>query len=718
MTTPTPNDIHNTGDDFLCLPASESMASCVSEYHSARSSPVPDDICICCPDDTVDQRAQECGSGSATENANAPDIQPTNDSPSNAKPSASSPATPPRTSPSDPQVKSPEFASNRPRDEPYPTAAPERTPNVYINGLPPNFPEDQLLALASPYGAVVSVRTFTRHMAGGMETGYGFVLYETVDSAEKCIQALKRYVDLHPSFSKVHTVPRLMHSPNSPSLSSAPSTSSPGPPEQKDSGQQIPGLSFKDRMARLHDETSTNLYIEGLPLSIDREILANLVHPHAIRSSRFLKSRVKDSQTMIAFMRLETRPAAEEIIKRLHGTTIRGWDNTESVISVRFADTLDQRELRRARDGDPQRLSIAHAALLNYRGKELQSNSGVLQFPTSPPPYTSVPNSYSHSLPRQLPPHMGNPFVLDFSQTPGSHSARPPQDPLYAPYTRPPPPLPPLVAMHPNFVALLGSLAGHPAQQWTPGFSVPPPAPAGLPNHFEPSVRHGSATRAPREYTSAELFLIQAQSELHNLARKPHSVLRTEQVSRPAPAANPVNPSLNTTQRSATSQPQQPQELAPLASQLHSPPPLVTPHQPPPPSNLARASSLNRNPSQTYMKSSRPLGAPPSSSSVPPKHKRGVSLNDRQTLTQPQINSTSYPGTQSKHTSAHARSFTVPHPAPVKRHYSRNSIDEINKNMQIPSPNPGAPRTAHDTDSPATPTVRQVYVCPKLRARA
>jgi hypothetical protein len=40
-----------------------------------------------------------------------------------------------------------------------------RVPNVYINGLPPNFPEEQLYALTKEFGGVVSVRTFTRHVS-------------------------------------------------------------------------------------------------------------------------------------------------------------------------------------------------------------------------------------------------------------------------------------------------------------------------------------------------------------------------------------------------------------------------------------------------------------------------------------------------------------------------------------------------------------------------
>ena len=41
----------------------------------------------------------------------------------------------------------------------------QRVPNVYINGLPPNFPEEQLYALTKDFGGVVSVRTFTRHVS-------------------------------------------------------------------------------------------------------------------------------------------------------------------------------------------------------------------------------------------------------------------------------------------------------------------------------------------------------------------------------------------------------------------------------------------------------------------------------------------------------------------------------------------------------------------------
>ena len=51
-----------------------------------------------------------------------------------------------------------------------------RTPNVYINGLPPHFPDENLFLMTREFGHVLSVRTFTR-CVGEKMSGYGFVLY-------------------------------------------------------------------------------------------------------------------------------------------------------------------------------------------------------------------------------------------------------------------------------------------------------------------------------------------------------------------------------------------------------------------------------------------------------------------------------------------------------------------------------------------------------------
>ncbi|KAF7324749.1 hypothetical protein MKEN_00516700 [Mycena kentingensis (nom. inval.)] len=253
------------------------------------------------------------------------------------------------------------------------------TPNVYINGLPPDYPEDELYALAAPYGRVKSVRTFTRHF-GDSETGYGFVLFDSIAAAERCINSLRRYKNLHPSFSKqVHKIPGTAYAHARPAPPSPPSCSGTRSSSGWDREASTSGDStFKARMERLADKTSSNLYMEGLPLTIDEPTLAALVSPYAIRSSRFFQTRLSSPPRIIAFVRLESRSAAEEIIERLHGRLVRGLNEAGGRLSVRFADTSEQKELRRqerfAREGEagsgPGQLSIAQATLLNLRGKE------------------------------------------------------------------------------------------------------------------------------------------------------------------------------------------------------------------------------------------------------------------------------------------------------------------------------------------------------------
>lgn len=97
--------------------------------------------------------------------------------------------------------------------------------------------------------------------------------------------------------------------------------------------------------------------------------------------------------------RLESRSAAEDVVERLHGRVVRGWNDNGCRISVRFADSNEQRELRVSRlflvpflllilhqraerlargeeeeIGTATRLSMAQAALINLRGAEAQAH--------------------------------------------------------------------------------------------------------------------------------------------------------------------------------------------------------------------------------------------------------------------------------------------------------------------------------------------------------
>jgi hypothetical protein len=100
--------------------------------------------------------------------------------------------------------------------------------------------------------------------------------FESVDSAEQCIEALRRFRNLHPSFSKVHfrtvsvVLPPLTFLPQQ--VHKIPGTAYANVPVASAPPDAVSSDSFKFRMERLKDTSSTNLYIEGLPLSIDEPV--------------------------------------------------------------------------------------------------------------------------------------------------------------------------------------------------------------------------------------------------------------------------------------------------------------------------------------------------------------------------------------------------------------------------------------------------------------
>ena len=66
---------------------------------------------------------------------------------------------------------------------------------------------------------------------------------------------------------------------------------------------------FKTNMERLKDPNSTNLYMEGLPLTINESILTALVSPYKIMSNRLFQTRLSDPPRMIAFVRCDNPPS-------------------------------------------------------------------------------------------------------------------------------------------------------------------------------------------------------------------------------------------------------------------------------------------------------------------------------------------------------------------------------------------------------------------------
>lgn len=98
--------------------------------------------------------------------------------------------------------------------------------------------------------------------------------FETVEAAERCITSLRRYRNLHPTFSKVsfflslptnigphshQQIHKIPGTPYSQMDQDSTFTSDEWDVETHQSGE----ASFKARLESLHDPTSTNLYIEG-----------------------------------------------------------------------------------------------------------------------------------------------------------------------------------------------------------------------------------------------------------------------------------------------------------------------------------------------------------------------------------------------------------------------------------------------------------------------
>ncbi|KAL5638096.1 hypothetical protein ACGC1H_002373 [Rhizoctonia solani] len=250
---------------------------------------------------------------------------------------------------------------------------PQNTSNVYINGLPTFFSTSQLYDLCSEFGPITSVRTFDRLNTPEPST-YGFVLFADIESARRCIVALRQYSDLHPSFAKTQKIPQpstdaqlsdaydkrmerlsmfdssnrflAANTPQSVAARAAPMT--PSIPSEADD------LAWRARVASapvvlngarskfmngrspletvLEDpivppEAQADVFVQGLPLQLQRPELDALFAPHKILDDRVCQvpgvGGMPDSISGV--MRLQSMSAAREIQSRLHGLRLSGW---------------------------------------------------------------------------------------------------------------------------------------------------------------------------------------------------------------------------------------------------------------------------------------------------------------------------------------------------------------------------------------------------------
>ncbi|KAF8526590.1 hypothetical protein BU17DRAFT_82702 [Hysterangium stoloniferum] len=215
---------------------------------------------------------------------------------------------------------------------------PLQTTNVYINGLPPNFKAEQLYALTSQFGTVLSCRTFTRQLSDH-PSGYGFVLFETLESAQQCIEVLRSHHNLHPTFAKqAHKINRVPMGYASPNLAMAQPLMNLIANMNMNTNMNMNSINAGvNNMATEGVPTGADIYIEGLPISVDVPTLRTILAPFVIRSSRFFADTRMQPPQLVAFVQLESRAAAQEVHAKLHGRTIRGYSGR---LQVSFADDV------------------------------------------------------------------------------------------------------------------------------------------------------------------------------------------------------------------------------------------------------------------------------------------------------------------------------------------------------------------------------------------
>ncbi|KAG9024767.1 hypothetical protein FRB95_011073 [Tulasnella sp. JGI-2019a] len=238
---------------------------------------------------------------------------------------------------------------------PDPFYNPNNTTNVYINGLAPFFKMEELARLASEFGKVLTCRVFhrfnqTKPNGGGQQQGstYAFVLYETLEDATRCITALRKYSDLHPSFARTQRLPG--------ARGSQPTTAAGLLDKNRPAYQGSPGRVSGTSPSTLLPaafvgqpetviEDAVELLIQGLPATADTEIVESLLRPHRALSIRLLPIGTELSRDgrKIAHVRLTSHEAANETFQRLHLRGVCGWkdpDGGNAAESVKLQVTI------------------------------------------------------------------------------------------------------------------------------------------------------------------------------------------------------------------------------------------------------------------------------------------------------------------------------------------------------------------------------------------
>lgn len=180
--------------------------------------------------------------------------------------------------------------------------------NIYLRGLSPETSDQNLLELCSLYGPITSAKAIIDKDTSKCK-GYGFVMFDSVEVAEKARQGLIQS-GFQASFAKLTYNEKMMGIQGTPH-----------PPEASGFGGKM--------------EDPTNLYISNLPLTYTDQELSNLLGKYGrVVSTRILVDKYTGASRGIALARMSTHEECEAAVTKLNNMQLEGG----APLQVKFAD--------------------------------------------------------------------------------------------------------------------------------------------------------------------------------------------------------------------------------------------------------------------------------------------------------------------------------------------------------------------------------------------
>ncbi|KAI9727014.1 MAG: hypothetical protein M1834_008596 [Cirrosporium novae-zelandiae] len=204
--------------------------------------------------------------------------------------------------------------------------------NVYIRGFPPNTTDEMLHAWASRFGEITRCKSIIDKNTGQCK-GFGFVEYHNFIDSENCIRGF-----FHLGYETSYA-------------------------------QESKNSKLKD----LADESSTNLYITGLPRDMNESMLNAVFVEYKIVSSKILRDQETGISRGVGFCRFENRKVCEEVLERFQDTPIGEEGN---IMSLRYSDTPEQKELKKKTNERRQFRAHEYEASINFVNTQGQVSPG------------------------------------------------------------------------------------------------------------------------------------------------------------------------------------------------------------------------------------------------------------------------------------------------------------------------------------------------------